>query len=83
MSSKEKNIGLKTGRPSIGTSQKMISDVIAEVNKNIKMIRISVDISEEMHLNLKYYAMVNKKTLAKVLQDYISDLPKAPIPKID
>jgi hypothetical protein len=76
--SKDNKIGLTAGRPSLGTVQQNISDLVDEEKKRNKAVRISVDISETQHFNLKYFAMINKKTIANVLQDYISTIPTAP-----
>jgi 4-hydroxy-3-methylbut-2-en-1-yl diphosphate synthase IspG/GcpE len=75
---KDNKIGLTAERPSLGTVQQNISDLVDKEKIRNKAVRISVNISEDQHFNLKYFAMINKKTLASVLQDYISTIPAAP-----
>jgi hypothetical protein len=81
MTNKKDSIGLTVGRPSAKIEQETISNMVAKNKEKKHGVRISFDIPENHHLNLKYYAMINKTTIAKLLQEYIAELPQAPLPQ--
>lgn len=64
--------------PSQAAPKKMIDDQIGEDRKHRKEVRVSFDLPDELHINLKYYAMMERKTIAAVMKELAATLPKAP-----
>ena len=64
--------GLKAGRPSksIGAKKVQLSDVKATGKK----VRVNFDLDEDLHAELKMYALKNKMTVKQVLIEQIKFL---------
>lgn len=57
---------LKAGRPSKAVKEKTLADVTHQ-----KTIRVNFDLDEELHTQLKLYAIQQKKTVKDVLTEQI------------
>lgn len=62
---------LKAGRPSKNVKEKTLFDLT-----NQKKIRVNFDLDEELHMQLKLYAINNKKTVKEILTEQITMLLK-------
>lgn len=62
---------LKAGRPSKNVKEKTLSDITDQ-----KKIRVNFDLDEDLHMQLKLYAINQKKTVKEVLTEQIINLLK-------
>lgn len=62
---------LKAGRPSKNVKEKTLADVTDQ-----KKIRVNFDLDENLHMQLKLYAINHKKTVKEVLTEQITLLLK-------
>lgn len=62
---------LKAGRPSKNIKEKTLADVTDQ-----KKIRVNFDLDEDLHTQLKLYAINHKKTVKEVLTEQITQLLK-------
>lgn len=65
---------LKAGRPSksIGVKEVQLQDI----KDNTKKVRVNFDLDEDLHAELKMYALKNKKSVKKILVEQIESLIK-------
>jgi len=61
---------LQAGRPSKGLRGTKIEDL----SENLKTVRINFDLPEDLHMDLKMYALQEKKTIKEVLTEQIKKL---------
>lgn len=62
---------LKAGRPSKNVQEKTLADLTSQ-----KKVRVNFDLDEDLHMQLKLYAINQKKTVKEVLTEQISKLLK-------
>lgn len=62
---------LKAGRPSKNVKEKTLADITDQ-----KTIRVNFDLDEDLHMQLKLYAINQKKTVKEVLTEQIRLLLK-------
>ncbi len=61
---------LKAGRPSKGVKETELKDL----SDRQKKIRINFDLPEELHMELKIYALKEQKTVKEILTEQIKIL---------
>ncbi|MCF9034697.1 chromosome partitioning protein ParB [Acinetobacter nectaris] len=65
---------LKAGRPSKSVGAKEVQ--LQDVKDNTKKVRVNFDLDEDLHAELKMYALKNKKTVKQILVEQIESLVK-------
>lgn len=66
--------GLKAGRPSKSTGVKEVQ--LKDVKDTSKKVRVNFDLDEDLHAELKMYAIKNKMSVKQVLIEQIKKLVK-------
>ncbi|MCG2574927.1 chromosome partitioning protein ParB [Acinetobacter sp. ME22] len=61
---------LQAGRPSKGAKETKLEDI----SESVKTIRVNFDLPEDMHTELKMYALKEKKSVKDVLTEQIKQL---------
>ncbi|KZX37279.1 hypothetical protein [Wohlfahrtiimonas chitiniclastica] len=62
---------LSAGRPSKHVKEKTLSDITTQ-----KKVRVNFDLDEDLHTQLKLYAIKHKKTVKEILTEQIALLLK-------
>lgn len=65
---------LKAGRPSKSVGAKEVQ--LQDVKDNTKKVRVNFDLDEDLHAELKMYALKNKKSVKQVLVEQIEKIVK-------
>lgn len=65
---------LKAGRPSKSVGAKEVQ--LQDVKDNTKKVRVNFDLDEDLHAELKMYALKNKKSVKQILVEQIESLVK-------
>ncbi|MBF7686495.1 chromosome partitioning protein ParB [Acinetobacter sp. B10A] len=65
---------LKAGRPSRSVGAKEVQ--LQDIKDNTKKVRVNFDLEEDLHTELKMYALKNKKSVKKILVEQIKLLVK-------
>jgi hypothetical protein len=78
MAVNKKTPSLTAGRPSAGKELPTLADEVKKGMNSERKVRISVDIASDLHFNLRYFTMINKRTIASVVEELLAQLPEAP-----
>lgn len=66
--------GLKAGRPSRSVGAKELQ--LQDIKDHTKKVRVNFDLDEDLHAELKMYALKNKKSVKQILVEQIESLIK-------